>query len=135
MKKSLVLKIARYCDSTDFPYSVYFTDVVPALNFAKYKYFFKYHNTHGVAESFKTQKDIEKFIDENITIKCYITSQGKETRVGADYLENVPNITDIEYVEEIANGQELKVKYYNGDSVYYENVHGSWGFPTLYNNR
>lgn len=66
MKKDLENKIKKYCDNTEFPHKVYFSINVPDRRFKDYRYFFKYHNTHSVAQSFKTQKEIEKFIDEGI---------------------------------------------------------------------
>lgn len=123
-------KIERYCDSTEFPYEVYYSNIVSDARYAKYKYFFIYHNTERIAESFKTQKEMEKFIEENIKVKFFNTDY-EEGKVNADYLENISNITEIEYVRELRNGLELEVKYFNGKTVYYENIHGSWGFPTV----
>ena len=51
MKKELEKRIEEYCNSTEFPWAVYFSDVVPDARYTKYKYFFK------------TQKEIEKFLD------------------------------------------------------------------------
>lgn len=126
MKKELIKKIERYCNSTEFPNAVYFSDVVPDARFKKDKYFFKYHNTHTVAVAFKTQKEIEEFIEDNIEIK--LTEGEKDYKVTKDYLKGVNNITEIESAREIAN--KLEVNYYDGTTVYYEKVHGTWGFPT-----
>ncbi len=63
MKKELEKRIEEYCNSTEFPWAVYFSNVVPDARYTRYKYFFKYYNTHTVAEAFKTQKEIEKFLD------------------------------------------------------------------------
>lgn len=63
MKKELIKKIEDYCGNSQFPYEVYFSEKVPDCRYTKYKYFFKYYNTHKVAQAFKTQKEIEKFLD------------------------------------------------------------------------
>lgn len=60
----LIKRIENYCDSTQFPYQVYFSDVVPDARYVKYKYFFKYFGTNGVAKAFKTQKEIKEFLEE-----------------------------------------------------------------------
>ena len=63
--KELIKRIEGYCDSTQFPFQVYFSDIIPDARYAKYKYFFKYHGTHTVAMSFKTQKEIKEFLSDN----------------------------------------------------------------------
>lgn len=63
MKKSLNEKINSYCNSTEYPYAIYYTDIVPDARYKGYKYFFKYHGTHKVVEAFKTQSELENYID------------------------------------------------------------------------
>lgn len=64
--KKLLKRIEKYCETTQFPWAVYFSDVVPDCRYLKYKYFFKYHNTHSVAMAFKTQKEISDFLEKRI---------------------------------------------------------------------
>lgn len=63
--KKLENRIEKYCNNTSFPYAVYFTE--NPLNFGGYegyKYFFCYHNTHTIVAAFKSQREIEEYIDE-----------------------------------------------------------------------
>lgn len=60
--KKLVNSIERYCNESSFPYSVYFSEVVPDARFKGYKYFFKYHNTHNVHIAFRNQKDMREYL-------------------------------------------------------------------------
>ncbi len=62
--KKLIERIEKFCDATEFPFEVYFSEIIPDARYAKYKYFFKYHNTHSVAKAFKTQKEIKEFLEE-----------------------------------------------------------------------
>lgn len=63
--KKLLARIEKFCNSTEFPYSMYFSKIVPDARYSKQKYFFKYHNTHSVATAFKTQQEIKDFLEEN----------------------------------------------------------------------
>lgn len=62
MKKELLKKIEDYCGNSQYPYKVYFSRKAPDVRYLKYKYFFKYYNTHNVAYAFKNQKEIEDFL-------------------------------------------------------------------------
>lgn len=62
MKKKLKKRIEEYCERSEFPYKVYYSEVIPDERYRKYKYFLKYHNTHKVKEAFKTQKEIELYL-------------------------------------------------------------------------
>lgn len=64
MKKSLELKIEKYCNKSEFPYAVYYSNIVPDSRYSGYKYFFKYHGTNNVAKAFRTQKEIEEFLED-----------------------------------------------------------------------
>lgn len=66
MKNSrLEKKIEKYCDSTTFPFKVYFTESPFNLGgYEEYKYFFCYHNTHTITAAFKSQREIEEYINE-----------------------------------------------------------------------
>lgn len=64
MKKSLEKRIERYCDESEFPFAVYFTKLVPNALYKNKKYFFLYHETNKVQASFRTQREIELFLEE-----------------------------------------------------------------------
>lgn len=66
MKKTLIKKIDEFCDKSEFPFSVYYSETIPDSRYKKYKYFFKYHNTHTVAKAFRTQKEIEEFLNDSV---------------------------------------------------------------------
>lgn len=42
--------------------------------------------------------------------------------------EGVENIEKVECIYE--QGNHIKVEYEDGDIVFYQNIHGTWGFPT-----
>lgn len=65
MKKSLSKLISEYCQNSNntFNEKVYYSESAPDARYKGYKYFFKYHNTHSVAVAFKTQKEIEDYIN------------------------------------------------------------------------
>ena len=68
MRKSLENKIKKYVGSTKFPFAVYYTE--SPFNFNRYdgyKYFFCYHNTHNIANAFKNQRDLEQFVNEELS--------------------------------------------------------------------
>lgn len=63
--KRLEKKIEKYCDSTTFPFKVYFTDSPFNLGgYEGYRYFFCYHGTNNIAAAFKSQREVEEFINE-----------------------------------------------------------------------
>ncbi|WP_462427211.1 hypothetical protein [Fusobacterium varium] len=64
MKKSLEEKINKYCDNTEYPFEMYYSDIIPDARYKNDKYFLKYHHTNNVAHSFKTQNELESFLDE-----------------------------------------------------------------------
>lgn len=130
MKKSLIKNIEVYCNSTEFPGAVYFSDIVPDARYKGYKYFFKYHGTHNVAKAFKTQNEIESFIEENMQIDL-IECDGNIIKVNGSYLNGVSNIFEIKEVRE-CHGDKLEVTYKDDKTVYYSNFHGTWGFPTVF---
>ena len=51
--------------------------------------------------------------------------------VNKEYIENIDDIENVIRLEEWGN--RLKVVYESGEEVWYQNIHGSWGFPTVYN--
>ena len=61
--KKLEERIEKYCESTKYPFQVYFSDIVSDARYKGYKYFFKYFSTNKVAIAFKTQREIEDFLD------------------------------------------------------------------------
>lgn len=69
MKKSLTNKIEKYVNSTEFPFKVYYTDCPLNYNddYYGYKYFFVYHSTHNIAKAFRTQWELEEFLDSELT--------------------------------------------------------------------
>ena len=65
MRKSLENKIKKYVESTVFPFAVYYTDCpFNSGGYEDYKYFFCYHSTHSVAKAFRTQRELEEFLNE-----------------------------------------------------------------------
>ncbi len=64
MKRELKERIEKYVQASEPPYAVYFSDKAPDTRYKTEKYFFKYHNTHGVSACFSTQKEIESFLTE-----------------------------------------------------------------------
>lgn len=73
MKKSLENKIKKYVESTKFPKAVYYTVSPYNLGgYEGYKYFFCYHGTNNIDQAFKTQRDLEEFIDYNEVEEFYL---------------------------------------------------------------
>ena len=66
MKNELKNRAEAYAEQTVFPEQVYFTQKAPDARYKNYKYFFKYYNTNKVAEAFKTQKELEDFLNEKV---------------------------------------------------------------------
>lgn len=64
MNKQLEKRANDYAAKTEYPYSIYFSTVVPDGRYKNYKYFFKYSSTNSVASAFKTQKELECYLDE-----------------------------------------------------------------------
>lgn len=62
MRKELQQRAEKYAKNTEFPFNVYFNRNVPDARYKTEKYFFKYHNTHAVAEAFTTQKELDDFL-------------------------------------------------------------------------
>lgn len=54
----------------------------------------------------------------------------KWTKVDAEWLEGINNVKNITEIFEAGNDR-IKVVYNSGKEVYYQNIHGSWGFPTI----
>lgn len=65
MKKELKQRIEKFCKDSEFPGEVYFSSSINDCRYKFDKYFFKFHNTHNVMKSFKSQKEIENFLEEN----------------------------------------------------------------------
>lgn len=63
MKKELKRRIEEYCNNTEYPYLEYFTDEYSFGSDEGYKYFFKYCNTNTITRRFKTQSEIEDFLN------------------------------------------------------------------------
>jgi len=55
---------------------------------------------------------------------------GEWIKVTGEYLKGVADLENVEDVVESGN-VTIRVNYKNGDSVYCQNVHGTWGFPTV----
>lgn len=71
-----------------------------------------------------------KNLDE--TWNVYNMNDGYMT-VSDDWLNGIPRRGIIELEIFYSNiGPELKVTYYTGEEVWYKNVFGSWGFPTVF---
>jgi len=70
MKKTLITKLdnfiaLNYSEGTYF----YYSTTVPDARYSGYRYFIKYHNTHSVYKAFKTQKELEIFLDDYLLKK------------------------------------------------------------------
>lgn len=50
--------------------------------------------------------------------------------VNDEYVENIDDIENVIRLEKW--GDLLKVVYKSGEEVWYQNIHGSWGFPTVF---
>jgi hypothetical protein len=55
----------------------------------------------------------------------------KEIIVDDDWLDAIPR-KGIAELTLLDGGKKLEVKYANGNSVFYQNIHGTWGFPTVF---
>lgn len=62
-------------------------------------------------------------------MKKFDLFDGEWIKVSEEYLEGVANLDNVEDVIEEGN-DKIKVNYKDGDVVYYQNIHGTWGFPT-----
>ena len=50
--------------------------------------------------------------------------------VGEDWLEGIDNVKNITEIYQ-SGSDKIKVIYNNDEEVYYQDVHGNWGFPTV----
>ena len=51
--------------------------------------------------------------------------------VNEEWMEGV-NTKDAKEINYSSATDKLEVVYQNGNSVYYQNIHGSWGFPVRF---
>lgn len=74
-----------------------------------------------------------KLKNENGTYNVYDFTEGdgKWLEVDAGWLENVDlrGVAEIELWWGKGNLKELKVIFFNGSCIWYQDIHGSWGFP------
>lgn len=67
MKKSLENKIEKYVNSTEYPFKVYYTETpVNFGGYEGYKYFFCYHCTNNIYKAFKSQRELEEFLNDKL---------------------------------------------------------------------
>lgn len=84
MKKELNELIEKYVAKTEYPRAVYFSEQVPDARYKGYKYFFKFIGTHNVSQAFKTQREIEEFINIELTeLKVFKDYNDLKESIGA----------------------------------------------------
>ena len=67
MRKSLENKIKKYVGKSEFPFAIYYTDCPFNIGgYEDYKYFFCYHGTHNIVNAFKSQREMEEFLNEEL---------------------------------------------------------------------
>jgi phage pi2 protein 07 len=71
---------------------------------------------------------------ERWKVQKFTGDGAKEFEVDAEWLKGVDRVEDIKSLVLHKDTKErLEVEYNGGDIVFYENVFGSWGFPTVLN--
>jgi len=56
----------------------------------------------------------------------------EDIELGSEYLNNIPDQEGIDFIEELQGGEKLKVVYKNGDELFFNDIHGSWGSPVKF---
>lgn len=71
-------------------------------------------------------------MNEKFCIQCLNWKDEWENITNKEWFDGISNIENIDSIRELNRGQELEVNYKNGEVVYYQKIHGTWGNRTVF---